>query len=181
MDPRAESNHTKFSTSRCHSIQSDPIQSNPTELMFFCSFTFFFFLVSTVFPPMQAFVQWSAAADDGGGILTKYVVIASTAYADINVETITQVYPTTVEEEEEQVEEDGEEGLEASRGVLPTEATVTGLTNGLVYSFQVVATNAFGSSTLSLPSNKVCGGKKGRGCGMGHQGGMDCRHDVVVF
>ncbi|CAN0264781.1 unnamed protein product, partial [Hapterophycus canaliculatus] len=78
---------------------------------------------------MQAFVQWSAAADDGGGALTKYVVIASTAYADIDVETITQVYPTTT--------------------------TVTGLTNGLVYSFQVVATNAFGSSTLSLPSNKV--------------------------
>ncbi|CAB1108211.1 unnamed protein product [Ectocarpus sp. CCAP 1310/34] len=37
----------------------------------------------------QAFVQWSAAADDGGGDLTKYVVIASTAYADINVEAIT--------------------------------------------------------------------------------------------
>lgn len=30
-----------------------------------------------------------------------------------------------------------------------------GLTNGLVYSFQVVAANAFGSSARSLPSNKV--------------------------
>lgn len=107
-----------------------------------------FFLYS-----VQAFVQWSAAADDGGGALTKYVVIAATAYADINVETITQVYPTTAEEAAEAEQEDGEEGL--VEGVLPTETTVTGLTNGLVYSFQVVATNAFGSSTLSLPSNKV--------------------------
>lgn len=33
-----------------------------------------------------------------------------------------------------------------------------GLTNGLVYSFQVVAVNAFGNSARSLPSNKVGGG-----------------------
>jgi len=39
--------------------------------------------------------------------------------------------------------------------VLPTQTTMTGLTNGLVYSFQVVAANAFGSSARSLPSNKV--------------------------
>lgn len=39
--------------------------------------------------------------------------------------------------------------------VLPTETTMEGLTNGLVYSFQVVAVNAFGNSARSLPSNKV--------------------------
>lgn len=38
----------------------------------------------------------------------------------------------------------------------PTKTTFTGLTNGLVYSFQVVAVNAFGHSPRSLPSDKVC-------------------------
>ena len=82
-------------------------------------------------------MRWAAAADDGGGALTKYVVIASTAYADINVEAMTSV-PVD------------DQGLGP-----PTEANVPGLTNGLVYSFQVVALNAFGYSARSLPSNKV--------------------------
>lgn len=90
---------------------------------------------------LQAFVSWAAAVDDGGGALTKYVVIASTAYADIDVEAITSVKVS-----------DDEPG-----GEPPTEATVTGLTNGLVYSFRVVAANAFGYSAQSLPSNKVSG------------------------
>ena len=46
----------------------------------------------------QAFVRWSAAADDGGGALTKYVVIASTSYSDINVEAITAVTHTVATE-----------------------------------------------------------------------------------
>lgn len=82
-------------------------------------------------------MRWAAAADDGGGALTKYVVIASTAYADINVEAMTSVHVD-------------DQGLGP-----PTEANVPGLTNGLVYSFQVVAQNAFGYSARSLPSNKV--------------------------
>ena len=82
-------------------------------------------------------MRWAAAADDGGDALTKYVVIASTAYADINVEAMTTVHVD-------------------DNGVGPaTEANVKGLTNGLVYSFQVVASNAFGYSARSLPSNKV--------------------------
>lgn len=83
-------------------------------------------------------MRWSAVADDGGKTLTKYVVFASTAYADTNVEVISVVDVAT-------------SGQEPA-----TETTVTGLTNGLVYSFQVIAVNAFGSSARSLPSNKVC-------------------------
>ncbi|CAN0068374.1 unnamed protein product, partial [Ectocarpus sp. 12 AP-2014] len=117
----------------------------------------------------QAFVQWSAAADDGGGDLTKYVVIASTAYADINVEAITSVHATEdVGEGEGEAGEDGAAGGVAGggEGVLPTEATVEGLTNGLVYSFQVVAANAFGYSTRSLPSNKVVTHDPADPCGL---------------
>lgn len=83
-------------------------------------------------------MSWAPPADDGGGALTKYIVVASTAYTDISVEAITTVSPET----------DGEEP--------PTETTFTGLTNGLVYSFLVVAVNAFGHSPRSLPSDKVC-------------------------
>lgn len=116
---------------------------------------------------VQALVRWSAAADDGGGDLTKYVVIASTAYADINVEAITSVHPTEDVGEGEGGEGEGEDeaaggGVAAGEAMLPTEATVVGLTNGLVYSFQVVAANAFGYSTRSLPSNKVWMGWDGR-------------------
>ena len=91
-------------------------------------------------------MSWAPVADDGGGALTKYIVVAATAYADISVEAIATVYPVSAGEEP------------------PTEATVTGLTNGLIYSFQVVAVNAFGHSTRSLPSNKVTINSRPRAC-----------------
>lgn len=249
--------------------------SSPTAHFFVFRFSFFAFR-------FKAFVRWSAAADDGGGALTKYVVIASTSYSDINVEAITSVTQAVAAEEGEG---DGDEegagsgmyrtvifmygppctlclhatglvdvlcvcnrrklpfvfsitrswgyngvtglgtrvgvrvGVAECRGetrrrcssrasqsaaplkapatpmlmmphhyytnvtsistvrlfgisytaavvfchpcavvvggVLPTETTMEGLTNGLVYSFQVVAVNAFGNSARSLPSNKV--------------------------
>jgi hypothetical protein len=68
----------------------------------------------------------------------RYVVVASTGYADVNVNTITTVLPET------------------DRAAPPTQATVYGLTNGLVYTFIVVAQNAFGSGEQSLRSNEVC-------------------------
>lgn len=100
-------------------------------------------------------MQWSPVADDGGGALTKYVVIAVTAYADINVEAITTVHAAEASANTTDDGDDEDPGAGAAVGVLPTEATVEGLTNGLVYSFQVVAANAFGYSAQSLPSNKV--------------------------
>jgi hypothetical protein len=65
------------------------------------------------------------------------VVVASTGYADVNVNTITTVLPET------------------DHAAPPTQATVYGLTNGLVYTFIVVAQNAFGSGEQSLRSNEV--------------------------
>ncbi|CAM9513005.1 unnamed protein product [Chrysoparadoxa australica] len=84
----------------------------------------------------QARVEWHAPLDDGGGVVEKYRVSATTAYTDISVEAITTV---------------------AGDGVNPpaTSTVMSGLTNGQVYSFEVVATNAFGGSEPSLTSNRV--------------------------
>ncbi|CAN0236695.1 unnamed protein product, partial [Discosporangium mesarthrocarpum] len=95
----------------------------------------------------QAYVSWSPPSDDGGGGITKYVVVATTDYTDINVEVITTVRaPNTAEDT------NGGAGVGEPP---PTDVVVTGLTNGLVYSFQVVVVNPFGYGPHSLPSNKV--------------------------
>lgn len=39
--------------------------------------------------------------------------------------------------------------------IVPTSATITGLTDGVTYQFEVRATNGFGSSAFSAPSNAV--------------------------
>ncbi len=39
--------------------------------------------------------------------------------------------------------------------IVPTSVTVTGLTNGVTYQFEVLATNTLGSSPFSTPSNSV--------------------------
>lgn len=77
-------------------------------------------------------------------MVTRYEVSAATAYTDVKVETLTLVSVPPADSTG-----DGDE-----TEFVP-EVTVTGLTNGLVYSFQVVATNAFGKSPTSLPSNKA--------------------------
>lgn len=92
----------------------------------------------------QAFVTWSPSADDGGGPVTKYKITAATAYTDVKVDSFTSV-PVPAPTDNDSAD-------------FVTEATVTGLTNGFVYSFQVVAENHFGYSPTSLPSNKVGSG-----------------------
>ncbi len=43
----------------------------------------------------------------------------------------------------------------AGATTVPTSVTITGLTDGVTYQFQVLASNALGSSALSAPSNSV--------------------------
>jgi hypothetical protein len=77
----------------------------------------------------QATVTWTAP-DDGGSTITSYKV---TPYVGSTAQT-----PTVV-----------------SGSPAPTNATVTGLTNGTSYTFTVIATNAVGSSAESAPSDAV--------------------------
>ena len=73
----------------------------------------------------SAWVSWTIPIDDGGSPITGYTVTSSPG------------------------------GREASVGAAETSATVSGLTNGVTYTFTVVATNAVGDSSPSEPSNPV--------------------------
>jgi predicted RNA-binding protein with TRAM domain len=71
-------------------------------------------------------VTWTAPASDGGGAMTGY--------------TITPYIGTTAQ---------------ATQSASGTSATVSGLTNGVAYTFKVTATNAYGTSASSAASNAV--------------------------
>lgn len=73
----------------------------------------------------QASVTWSPPLSDGGSAITSYTVTSSPAGA-----TVTVAAPAT-------------------------SATLTGLTNGISYTFTVTATNGVGTSAASAPSNSV--------------------------
>jgi hypothetical protein len=111
-------------------------------------------------------VRWDAPSDDGGGSIAKYMVVASTAFTDISVETVTTVLPASYDaaphvndtgsstDAEVQNRQPSAAEIAASQ-LPPTEATIFGLTNGLVYTFSVTAVNDYGYSNPSLDSNKV--------------------------
>ena len=73
----------------------------------------------------SALVQWSAPEDVGGGPIRQYTVTISPGNTTTTVDGST------------------------------TQTTVTGLTNGTTYTFTVRATNDFGDSAESTPSNSV--------------------------
>jgi titin len=91
--------------------------------------------VTAVAGNATADVSWSAPAVDGGRAITSYIVtpfVGSTPQSGLAV-TVT------------------------GSGTSPpaTQATVTGLTNGTVYTFEIAAGNALGSGPESLPSAGV--------------------------
>ncbi|MGN6406297.1 fibronectin type III domain-containing protein [Sinomonas sp.] len=77
----------------------------------------------------SANVTWNAP-NNGGSTITSYTVTPWTGG--------TALAPTTV-----------------TGNPAPTGATITGLTNGVAYTFTVTATNAVGTSPASAPSNSV--------------------------
>ena len=84
--------------------------------------------VSAVAGNRAAVVSWKAPARNGGAAVTSYQVQASTGVALASVQTVPASART---------------------------ATVTGLTNGSLYSFTVVAVNSKGTSPTSTASNQV--------------------------
>ena len=81
----------------------------------------------------QATVSW---ASGGGGTATSYTVHNSFASNALTVPDVTVSAP-------------------AGFTSVPTTATVTGLTDGVSYQWEVSASNSFGTSQFSLPSNSV--------------------------
>lgn len=88
---------------------------------------------SAVAGDSQAIVSWTAA---GGGTPTSYTVHNSFAANGLTVPDVT---------------------VSAAPGstFVPTVVTVTGLINGVSYQFEISASNTFGTSPFSLPSNPV--------------------------
>src|SRR6185436_6528451 len=74
----------------------------------------------------QASVSFTVPASNGGSAITGYTVTSSPAG-----------------------------GVDSHAGTTATTHVVTGLTNGIAYTFTVVETNAAGSSLASDPSNSV--------------------------
>jgi uncharacterized repeat protein (TIGR01451 family) len=81
----------------------------------------------------QATVSWQSG---GGGTATSYTVHNSFASNGLTVPDVTVIAP-------------------AGSTFVPTTASVTGLTDGVSYQWEVSASNAFGTSQFSLPSNSV--------------------------
>lgn len=81
----------------------------------------------------QATVSWQSG---GGGDATSYTVHNSFASNGLTVPDVTVSAP-------------------AGSTFAPTTATVTGLTDGVSYQWEVAARNSFGTSQFSLPSNSV--------------------------
>jgi hypothetical protein len=81
----------------------------------------------------QATVSWQSG---GGGHATSYTVHNSFASNGLTVPDVTVSAP-------------------AGFTFVPTTATVTGLTDGVSYQWEVSASNSFGTSQFSLPSNSV--------------------------
>lgn len=81
----------------------------------------------------QATVSW---APGGGGPPTSYVVHNSFASNGVTVPDVTVSAP-------------------AGFSAVPTSVVITGLVNGFSYQFQISASNAFGTSGFSIPSNLV--------------------------
>ncbi len=81
----------------------------------------------------QATVSWQSS---GGGDATSYTVHNSFASNGLTVPDVTVSAP-------------------AGFTFVPTTATVTGLTDGVSYQWEVSASNSFGTSQFSLPSNSV--------------------------
>jgi uncharacterized repeat protein (TIGR01451 family) len=81
----------------------------------------------------QATVSW---APGGGGAPTSYLVHNSFASNGVTVPDVTVTAP-------------------AGSTIVPTSVVVTGLSNGFSYQFQISASNAFGTSGFSTPSNLV--------------------------
>ena len=81
----------------------------------------------------QATVSWQSG---GGGDATSYKVHNSFASNGLTVPDVTVSAP-------------------AGSTFVSTTATVTGLTNGVSYQWEVSASNSFGTSQFSLPSNSV--------------------------
>lgn len=82
----------------------------------------------------QATVNWTAPASTGGSAIIRYTVTSSPAGG-----TATVTAP-------------------AGGTTVPTSATVTGLTNGIPYTFTVTASNTVGTSAPSVASNAVTPG-----------------------
>ena len=89
--------------------------------------------VSAVAGDGQATVSW---ASGGGGTATSYTVHNSFASNALTVPDVTVSAP-------------------AGSTFVPTTVTVTGLTDGVSYQWEVSASNSFGTSLFSLPSNSV--------------------------
>jgi hypothetical protein len=78
----------------------------------------------------QATVSWNAPSTDSGSLITSYTVVPSFGCPSCT-------------------------GLQVTGSPPATITTITGLTAGSNYTFQVVATNAVGTSAPSAPSNAI--------------------------